>query len=326
MLSAGCLAGCGGSSDESAAQCHAAVASPVPTSRIFDGPPRVPTKGAYLGAFALSSPTFTQDAYISSTQQLETAICRRLAIVHSYLQWQKPFPVESEVDASHSGQILLLSWTGTDMAEMASGADDAEIRQVAAEIASLHTPVLLELRWEMERPNLASVVHSPATFIAGWDHTRAVFQQAGVTNASWVWCPTATGFAQGTAEAYYPGAAEVDWICTDAYPNPTGPVQSLQSELQPFLSWAGQQGKPLMLGEFGVPQSYSSDDRKSWLQDAATFIRHTPQIKAAVYFDYNPVGHHSDRDYWLEPGSSALAAFRDLANEPWFRPTLASSG
>jgi hypothetical protein len=39
-----------------------------------------------------------------------------------------------------------------------------------------------------------------------------------VQNAAWVWCPTANGFADGQAAAFYPGNNEVDWICADAYP------------------------------------------------------------------------------------------------------------
>jgi hypothetical protein len=324
LLAAVLVVGCG-SSGKTAAGCSAQVPQPAPASSIPDVAPPVPTSGAYLGAFALNGRAFTQSAYIASTAALETEICRPLDIVHTYLQWNKPFPVQSELTASRSGQILLLSWTGADMAEMASGADDAEIRTVASEVASLHSPVFVELRWEMDRPNLASVVHSPATFIAAWDRTRAVFAAAGVHNASWVWCPTATGFDRGTAESYYPGAAEVNWICVDAYPRATGPVEGLHTELQAFLTWAKKQGKPLMLGEIGVPESYSPLDRSTWMRQAGDFVKATPQIKALVYFDYNPVGHSANRDYLLEPGSAALRAFRALSSDPWFRPPAAAT-
>ena len=321
VLAAATLAGCG-SGAKPAAACPAGVPKPAPAGSLHDAPPPVPASGAYLGAFALNGGTFSQSAYIASTNELQRAICRPLDIVHSFLQWQQPFPTQSAVTASRSGQIVLLSWTGTDLAAMASGSEDAAIRTVAGQIASLHSPVFLELRWEMDRPNLTRVVHSAATFVAAWDHTRQVFAQAGVRNVSWVWCPTAAGFARGVAPAYYPGADQVDWICTDAYPNPKVALDPLQTELTPFLAWAKSQGKPLMIGEFGVPQSYSSDDRRTWVQHAAAFIKATPQIKAVVYFDYNPVGHAATQAFRLQPGSSALAAFRALGADPWFRPRV----
>jgi hypothetical protein len=320
LVTAGAV-GCG-SSSKSSASCPAAVPSPAAAASIHDTPPPVPRSGAYLGAFALNGTTFTQSAYITSTAALETSICRPLDIVHSYLQWQKPFPADSELAASRSGQIILLSWTGTDLAQMASGADDSEIRAVAAEVAALHSPVFVELRWEMDRPNLASIVHSPGTFIAAWDHTRAIFAAVGVTNASWVWCPTATGFDRGTAEAYYPGASQVDWICTDAYPRTTGPFEGLAAELASFLTWARQQGKPLMLGEIGVPESYTADERTAWFNGAADFIEKTAQIKALVYFDYNPAGHSANRDYFLAPDSAAIKGLKALGARSWFSPKM----
>jgi beta-mannanase len=174
----------------------------------------------------------------------------------------------------------------------------------------------------MERLNLASVVHSPAAFIAAWDHTRAIFNDVGVTNASWVWCPTSTGFDQGTAQAYYPGANEVDWICTDAYPWPPGADEDLQDELAAFMAWAVPQGKPIMVGEVGVPLSYSVDLRNQWIDNAAAYLTSTPAIKAFVYFDFNPPDHPIERDWLLPPGSEALSHFRTLANNPWFHPAL----
>jgi hypothetical protein len=325
LFASAALVACGSGSGSTASNCPHVVPKPAPSSQLHDAPPPVPSSGAYLGAFALDGSEFSQPAYITSINNLQTRICRPLDIVHSFLQWQRPFPAASELNASRTGQLLLLSWAGTDTKTMASGADDAQIRTVANEIAALRTPVFLELRWEMDRPNLAGLVHSPADFIAAWTHTRALFAAAGVHNVSWVWCPTAAGFRTGAAQAYYPGAAQVDWVCADAYPRTDGPVESLQTAITPFLGWAASQGKPAMLGEFGVPQSYSADNRKTWLQDAASFVKRTPLLKALVYFDYDPAGHPAARTFQLPPGSEALAAFKALAADPWFGPKAVPS-
>jgi len=320
LFASAVLVACGSGSAPTASRCPQAIPKPVPSSELQDVAPPVPASGAYLGAFALDDGGFSQASYIRSINDLQAEVCRPFDIVHSFLQWNMPFPAASQLAASRAGQILLLSWTGTDTKAMASGADDTQIRAVAGEIASLHTPVFLELRWEMDRPNLGGMVHTPADFIAAWTHTRAVFAAAGVHNVSWVWCPTAAGFRTGAAQAFYPGAAQVDWVCADAYPQTDGAVESLQSAVTPFLDWAASQGKPAMLGEFGVPQSYSVNDRRTWLRDALSFAKRTPLLKALVYFDYDPAGHPANRTFRLAPGSAALAAFRALAADPWFRP------
>jgi hypothetical protein len=307
------------------ADCSNAVPTPAISTTGSDQPPPIPITGAYLGAAAFTGSLYTEARRIASVDALEQAICRPLDIVHTYVTWQAEFPTASQLAASRDGQILLMSWTGTDTREMASGADDAEIRRIAGAVAGLHTPFFVELRWEMERPNLAGIVHSPADFIAAWDRARAIFDEVGVTNASWVWCPTATGFDNGTAPAYYPGAKEVDWICTDAYPQPPGAYEDLQSEVGAFMRWAAPQGKPIMLGEVGVPLSYSVERRNQWLDRARAYLTSTPAIKAFVYFDLNPIGHATSRDWLLPAGSEALQHFRALANDPWFSPRTAAT-
>ena len=141
----------------------------------------------------------------------------------------------------------------------------------------------------MDRPNLRSQVHSGAEYVAAWDHIRAIFAQVGVDNAAWVWCPTATGFADGQAAAFYPGNSEVDWICADAYPA-YGSTASFASTVTAFLGWASHYAKPVMIGEFGVPESDGAGQRAQWLRAAGRVVLADRQIKALLYFDANPAG------------------------------------
>ena len=156
--------------------------------------------------------------------------------------------------------------------------------------------------------------HSPADYIAAWDHIRSIFAQVHVDNVAWVWCPTANGFANGTAAAYYPGNNEVNWVCADAYPGP-GPYRSFATIVQPFLNWASHHSKPVMIGEYGVPDTYGEQQRAQWLWGAARTVRGNAQIKALIYFDAN-----AQHAYALVPGSPALQAFRGIAHVPYFNP------
>jgi hypothetical protein len=270
-----------------------------------------PARGAYFGARVRPS-RYTQDATIAAVHRLQREIGRRLDIVHVYLKWHQPFANKSDRAFLRQGSTLLLSWSGADTRAIAAGAYDSWIRRQAAEIRATHKKIFLEWRWEMDRPGLSAQIHSAADYIAAWDHIRAIFTRQHVDNVAWVWCPTGRGFVPDHAAGYYPGNNEVDWICADVYPGP-GPYRSFASVAQPFLSWAAHHPKPIMIGEYGVPQTYQPKQRAQWLWGVARTVRSDSQIRAVVYFDGN--AHQS---YALQPGSPALQAFRRIAREGYF--------
>jgi hypothetical protein len=262
----------------------------------------------------------TQASQISDLQTLQASLGRRLDIVHTYLTWEGIFPTQSNQMALRQGSLLLLSWAGTSSQAVASGEYDSVIRLRAEEIKATRRPIFLEWRWEMNRPNLATVVGSPAQFIAAWQHVRAIFAQEHVNNVAWVWCPTAQGFASGgDAAAYYPGDSQVDWICADVYPG-AGPYRSFSATAGPFLSWASHHAKPVMIGEFGVPERYGSLLRAQWLRAAAATVQGDAQVKAMVYFDGDPAQAEAGQSPALIYGTPAMQAFEQIAREPYFNP------
>jgi hypothetical protein len=300
-----------------------AAGSPaVPVSGVVNPAlaPAPPASGAYFGAW-VGPDVFTQANEVSAVQDLQNRLGRKLSIVHTYLPWQAPFPSSSVLTFLSQGSMLLISWAGTDTSQVASGADDSWIRTRARQIKALGQPVFLEWRWEMDRPNLRSQVHSGADYVAAWDHIRAVFAAVGVQNAAWVWCPTANGFADGQAAAFYPGNNEVDWICADAYPA-YGSTASFASTVTAFLGWASHYAKPVMIGEFGVPQSDGAGQRAQWLRAAGRAVLADRQIKALLYFDANPAGQGPQGRYSLAGDAAALAAFRAIAAQPYFNPAV----
>jgi hypothetical protein len=323
MLATAALVGCSSSQGPHVntappAVCHLRTSTVAPNPHAL--PPPVPATGAYFGAYSLQGPAF-QSNYVSSFDALQQAACRPLDIAHVYLRWDYPFPTASALALGRSGHYLLVSVKGTDIPQMASGQDDAIIRSTARQLASFPYPIFIEFRWEMDRPNLSAVVSSPTAYIAAWDRMRRLFAAEGVTNASWVWCPTASGFANGRAQQYYPGDNEVDWVCADAYPNltaPYSPQQQLGTLLGPFLDWAKQHDKPVMIGEFGVSQNYSPAQRAEWLLNARSVLS-SPQIKAAVYWDAD-VTSSPILSYAIGSNSAVVDAFRALATDRDLRP------
>jgi hypothetical protein len=285
--------------------------------------PAPPAQGAYFGAY-VGPDVFTQANEIGAVDSLQQQIGHKLSIVHAYVTWRARFPTASDLAFLSQGSTLLISWAGTPVKQITSGADDTWIRTRARQIKALGKPVFLEWRWEMDRPNLRSQIISGPDYVAAWDHIRAIFTAVGVSNAAWVWCPTAKGFSDGQAAAYYPGDAEVDWICADAYPQYRTDA-SFASIVNPFLSWASHHDKPVMIGEFGVPESYGGQQRAQWLRAAQRVVLADRQIKALVYFDANPAGQGPEESYSLGGDAAALAAFRSIARQPYFNPAAGSA-
>ena len=291
--------------------------TPRPTSTVTLPPsagPTAPANGVYFGAWVAPA-VHTQRARIQAVDSLQQQIRRRLDIVHMYLTQNAKFPTSSDLAFVNQGSKLLVSWALNNSRAIAAGQYDGLIRQRAQEMKEMGKPVFLEWRWEMDRPNLAAEVGSPADYIAAWKHIREIFAEQHVTNVAWVWCPTAKGFTRGTAGAYYPGDSEVDWICADVYP-PAGPLSSFADVARPFLDWASRHVKPIIIGEYGVRLSYSPQERAQWLRAAAETVAADRQIKALVYFDGPGQHPHSS----LVLNGEALQAFRGIADARYFNP------
>lgn len=291
--------------------------SPAPPA-LHPGPAAIPApaRGAYFGAW-VKPVLYNQTGYLSAVNGLQQQIGRQLDIVHIYLQADATFPTSSDLAFVRQGSTLLVSWALNNSQGIAAGQYDASIRQRAQELKGLGKPVFLEWRWEMDRPNIRFEVGSPTDYIAAWEHIRQVFAEQHVSNVAWVWCPTARGFTANNAAAYYPGNNEVDWVCADVYPGP-GPQRSFADVVQPFLDWAAQHPKPVMIGEFGVPQSYSPQARAQWLRAAEQTVVSHRQIKALVYFDSNMTGTSLHTSFALD--ADTITAFREIADNHYFNP------
>jgi beta-mannanase len=187
------------------------------------------------------------------------------------------------------------------------------IRQRARDVKAFGHPILLEWFWEMDGNRNRHIAKSPASFIAAWKRIHRIFDKAGVTNVSWVWCPNAWGFKTGEAQKWYPGDEWVDWICANGYnwaPGRKGDEwRSFRWVFQAFYEWASQRGKPLMIGEFGV-QERKPGEKAQWLREAANVLRDEfTEIKAVVYFNVKK------RYDWRLRTDSARGAFRYLGKE-----------
>jgi hypothetical protein len=269
--------------------------------------PAVPKTDAWLGAF-VGSTDQTATGKTAAVTGFQDLIGRQLAVVHSFHPWGSTFPSPFDRQIVSNGQIDLVSWAGTNTRSIAQGVYDGQLKSFAQSVRNFGTPILLRFRWEMDRPNLAETVGSGADYVAAWKHVRQIFTDAGATNAGWVWCPTSDAFANGTADSYYPGDDQVDWLCTDVYPNNTD--LSFAAIMAPVLQFAAKHPQPLLIGEMGVETT--APDGAAWLAKVAPVLASQPQVKAVIYFS-NATTTKPIYDTTVGESPQTLAAFQAMA-------------
>ncbi|WP_432831722.1 glycoside hydrolase family 26 protein [Dactylosporangium sp. CA-092794] len=289
------------------------------------GPVAPPRSGSYLGAWVRPE-SLTESGRVSAMTAWEHSLGRKMAIVNTYRRFDENFFNDSDRQFAARGSTLMLSWAGGDTRLITMGRYDELIRERARELKAFGHPVLLRYRWEMDRPNLRAQMWSGADYIAAWKYVRDVFRQEGATNASWVWCPTAEGFAGGVAAGFYPGDDQVDWTCVDVYAGTK--YDTIGNLMRPFLEFCARHpSKPVMVGEFGIARSWGTRQRAAWLADASATFKANPQVRAVLYFESDPTDNKGPTNqFMVSDDPDVLAAFRgSLAQDAYYKPMSGSA-
>ena len=249
---------------------------------------------------------------------------RPVSIGHTFHPWDDPIP--SEVDLYHlaNDRLLLLSWNGTDTIEIASGIHDDWIRTQARAVGDLNDRILLRWLWEMDGRRRLETVHSGPDYINAWNHVRAIFDEEGVDNAEFVWCPNDFLFDTGLDPlVWYPGDDHVDWLCADGYNWSESPEldtwESFEEIFRGFYDWAEPRGLPIMIAETGSGED-GNGAKAAWISELPHVLEtEFPAIDAVVYFDIDATarGH---LDWRLSTSVPTLDAWVGALQHPYTYP------
>ena len=292
------------------------------------GPPSIPPAGkAYLGAWIGphqahdTNETTRVDTELSLVQSLNSGLGRPLSVVHVYQKWAEPTPAAQIKKVLASGAIPMIDWKcGDTDANIVSGKDDGLISSVAGELAALKAPVFLRWYFEPNFPGSAAYAscisaEGPAGYVAAYRHVHDLFEAAGASNVSFVWCMGMSGSDRDWIN-YYPGSAFVDWIAADGYWRTGKPTPGMFT--QRFGPWYGAFaafGKPMMVTETGAVSGTQASYLSEVRSDLATVF---PMIKGLMYFD--AAGGGGAHNYVFD--NTGLPAFQALSKDLYFQPPL----
>jgi hypothetical protein len=253
--------------------------------------------------------------YQSDVSAFESLIERKIAIRQTFVDWTKTWPDSRTVDDHANGRIPLISWKGTNLADINSGSYDSMIRQRAQAAKALGFPIFVRWAHEMNA-NWYPWGSQPAEYVTAWRRIHTLFEEEGATNVAWVWAPS---IPRGDWDAYYPGDSYVDWIGGDSYnwgtcKTPSLGWRSFGNMFEGYHDHFAGKGKPMMIAEVGSAEQ--GGNKADWIANADAAIKALPSYHAWIHSQY-PDGAC---DWRVDSSQSSLTAYRGLAADPYFNP------
>ncbi len=201
-----------------------------------------------------------------------------------------------------------IAYQKTFLSLILAGQFDSQLITFAETIKNFSKLVLLRFGHEMNGnwypyfgggdANADGKADGPDVFIQTWRYVYQLFENQGVENTLWVFCPAAHDYpAQNWNRPfkYYPGHDYVDLIATDVYEHEENGTQNLRDALGYFYNemglfyeeqWAKGDStiKPFGLGEFGTNRK-SVESKAVWYKEALEIIAADARIQ--FHFLYN---------------------------------------
>ena len=241
-------------------------------------------------------------------------------IAHEFKSFTKEINTDLYRWHLESGRDLLLTWNGTDAETILNGSHDDWIREHARELRSLPGTVMLRFWHEPDVNHKRAWIDSdPQQYIDSWMYVRQIFAEEQALNIEWVWCPTAWNWNEQGAR-YYPGDANVDWICSDGYSgwDLNAPLTDIADAYTDFQAWADQRpNKPILIAEFGAGQR-GPGERAEWVHGIDDWVAASPNIRAVVYFDIDMRPNGEIYDWRLRTEPDAWNAMLDVISSAPF--------
>ena len=213
---------------------------------------------------------------------------------------------------------------------IANGKHDRWLKDQAGALADWGKPMYISFHHEPENDvdgfEGTGEAHcgTPAEFKAAYHHIRDIFTPA--RNLTWIVALMHATYAgkRGGYEQFMPGT-RFDLLGVDGYNRGAyfdGPDQWLRfGELYgPAIAAGRNLGKKLFIGESASVEE--GGDKAAWVRGALNTLKGWDDMVEAVCWSHLYDAHTADgeviRTYRMDSSRSALAAFREIASDPYF--------
>jgi hypothetical protein len=277
---------------------------------------------------------------------LEAQIGRPLAGVRVFVNWDSPFPDAYTTwlrDTGHTvflsvksrrvnGQVVL--WRDIVNAQPGSSLYN-QIVGWATKIKAFGAPMGFIFNHEPEAAASDSM-GTAQEFINAWRRVITILREQGVTNAQYIWTMTDYAFWRtdgARAELWYPGDDYVDAIASDSYNwyNCRPGINTAWHTLEWIATYmrdfgAAHPDEQLMLMEWASHDPTATPGRKAtWINEAQALFKQPgwEQFTTVLYYHNS---HKPTCTFWVDSSASSLAAFKTMANDPFYGRTEAGGG
>ena len=286
--------------------------------------PAPATKGSYLDEIAAGRKLLGVappgiKAGPASLDSFAEQVGRGPDVVEFYQSFAEPFDTPAAAGIDSTGALPLDSWgpAGADLADIASGRDDAYISSFADQVTDYRGAVALTVGHEMNAPWSrwwgAGRTVAP-TFVAAWRRIHAIFARHGADNVIWVWTVNIEAGGAVQPSPYYPGAGYIDWIGVDGYFYPGLPT-TFDALFGPTLAdLRTHYAQPILVVETGA---LDTPLRPAEIQSAFDATSASPGLIGFVWFDYD-LQSTEGVDWRLDGDPSSIAVYRRNATAARF--------
>jgi hypothetical protein len=289
--------------------------SPIAGTGSVGSPILVPEAGALLGLY------YGDASIAATTSKLGRAVPLHL----TYYAWQDDWTRDVTAEDLRAGRIPFVNWElyGAVLDQIIAGDDDTMITARANAARNLGKQLFVDFGAEMNGDwspwSGAQNGNSSTKYIAAYRHVHDLFVSSGATNVIWAFCPNVTSVpdeAWNEPLDYYPGDTYVDWTCVDGYNWGTSPSgdgwQTFYQVFKDIYPVLAAKNKPIIIGEMASTEL--GGDKAAWIgQIIPTLKAEFPLIKGLLWFDIN-----KETDWRISSSTASEAAFKAMANDPWF--------
>jgi hypothetical protein len=244
-------------------------------------------------------------------------------ITSYYSTFTQPFALSFAQQAAKNRTMVLVQWQprGTTNAQVASGADDAYIRQFAQAVGQVNNQVIISYGQEMngnwyDWGTNGAGNSNPTDFVNAWKHVWNIFQQEGIYNVTWLWDPNVAYTGSTPFKSIYPGDQYVTWVGLDGYYAHT--TDTFASLFTPSINQLRAiTAKPLLIAESGVTGATGPTQLAGLFSGASL-----AGAVGIVYFDQAQSGDPEHQDWRLEDNPATMAAFKTAVQLYAERPLI----